>query len=122
MSELDIALKYERRAPKAADLGGVYTQAMEHFAEQLKAHLHEQGFATVNQIIIERALDWSGEDSLFIWLLLDDAVSDSDLSWKSLRPLHEEAGNYALAAYPELYPYVRQRRVIEWQEIVEART
>lgn len=94
---------------------------MEQFAEQLKAHLHDLGFTKVQQIIIEREPDWTGEDSLFIWLLLDDDVSDADLTWKSLRPLHEEAGNYALVAYPELYPYVRQRRVIEWQEIVEAR-
>ena len=27
---------------------------MEQFAAQLKTHLHEQGYITVNQIIIER--------------------------------------------------------------------
>ena len=93
---------------------------MEHFAEELKAHLHQLGFSKVEQIIIERAPDWSGEDSLFIWLLLDDKVSDVELSWKRLKPLHTEAHRYARAAYPELFPYIRERRVVEWQEIVGA--
>lgn len=94
---------------------------MEHFADELKTHLHAQGFATVNQIIIERAPDWTGEDSLFIWLLLDDSVSDADLSWKSIQPLENEAYRYARAQYPDLFPYVRERRVIEWQDILKAR-
>ena len=93
---------------------------MEQFAEQLKAHLHAQGYGTVNQIIIERGPDWSGDESLFVWLLLDDDVTDEDLTWKSLKPLHEEAHRYTRAAYPDLFPYVRQRRVIEWQEILNA--
>ncbi len=94
---------------------------MEQFAEQLKAHLHELGFTKVEQIIIERAPDWTGEDSLFVWLLLDDKVSDADLSWKKIEPLEEEAFRYTRAVYPDFFPYVRERRVAEWQEIVEAR-
>lgn len=93
---------------------------MEHFADQLKSHLHAQGFTTVQQIIVERRPDWSGEESLFVWLLLDDAVTDEDLKWKNLKPLHEEAYRYTRDAYPDLFPYVRERRVIEWQEIVNA--
>ena len=94
---------------------------MEHFAEELKDHLHELGFNKVEQIIIERTPDWSGEDSLFIWLLLDDAVGDADLSWKKIEPLEDETFRYARTKYPDLFPYIRERRVIEWQEIVEAR-
>ena len=93
---------------------------MEQFAEQLKAHLHAQGFSKVEQIIIERAPDWTGEESLFVWLLLDDGVSDADLSWKKIEPLEEAAFRYARAAYPDFFPYVRERRVAEWQEIVNA--
>lgn len=93
---------------------------MEPFAEELKAHLHAQGFDTLRQIIIERGPDWSGEESLFVWLLLDDSVSDEDLSWKQLEPLETEAHRYTRAAYPELFPYVRERRVAEWQEILNA--
>ncbi len=93
---------------------------MEQFAEQLKAHLHAQGYATVQQIIVERRPDWSGEESLFIWLLLDDDVTDEDLSWKSLKPLHNETSRYTRQAYPDLFPYVRERRVVEWQDIVNA--
>ncbi len=93
---------------------------MEQFAEKLKAHLHEKGFATVEQIIIERAPDWSGDDSLFIWLLLDDAVTSTDLKWENISPLKEAAQREIRQHYPELYPYVRVRRVIEWQEIVNA--
>lgn len=94
---------------------------MEPFAAQLKSHLHAQGFSTVQQIIVERRPDWSGEESLFIWLLLDDAVTDEDLSWNSLKPLDEETYRYARTTYPDLFPYVRERRVIEWQDILKAR-
>lgn len=93
---------------------------MEHFAEQLKAHLHELGFTKVEQIIIERAPDWSGDDALFVWLLQDDAVTSRDLDWAHVKPLKEAAQKMCEEHFPDLYPYVRTRRVTEWQEIVNA--
>ena len=93
---------------------------MEQFAETLKAHLHEKGFIRVEQIIIERTPDWAGDDAIFVWLLLDDNLKSRDFTLQKLRPLDDEATRYTRATYPDLYVYVRMRRVKEWQEIVNA--
>ena len=93
---------------------------MEHFADTLKAHLHSKGFLTVEQIIIERLPDWAGDDAIFVWLLLDDNLKSSDFVWEKVEPLSDEATRYTRETYPDLYVYVRMRRVKEWQEILNA--
>ena len=70
--------------------------------------------------MIERTPDWAGDDAIFVWLLLDDAVTATDLNWAHTQPLKEAAQNEIRQHYPDLYPYVRVRRVVEWQEIINA--
>lgn len=91
---------------------------MESLELKLKDFLHEQGFATVSEIVIERGPDSTGDPALFVWLLLDDGVTDSELSHKFVAPLLDSARRQMRGWEPDLYPYVRVRRVREWQEMV----
>lgn len=91
---------------------------METLETRLKSFLHEHGFTTVREIVIERGPDSTGAPALFVWLLLDDGVTDSELSHKLVAPLLDEARRQMRAWEPDLYPYVRVRRVREWQEMV----
>ena len=93
---------------------------MEQFAEELKSHLHDLGFTAVQQIIIQRTPDWSGDDALFVWLLQDDDAPEGNLKWEHVQRLKEAAQKMCEEHFPDLYPYVRTRRVAEWQEIVNA--
>ncbi len=91
---------------------------METLELKLKDYLHAQGFTTVREIVIERGPDSTGDPALFVWLLLDDGVTDGELSHKFVAPLLDEARRQMRDWEPDLYPYVRVRRVREWQEMV----
>ena len=79
--------------------------------------LEAAGYAQVREIEIARGADSTGEESLFVWLLLDDELPDSALDWDVLRPLLNEARQTMRRLQPQFYPYVRARRQREWQEL-----
>lgn len=91
---------------------------METLENKLKDFLHAQGFETVREIVIERGPDSTGDPALFVWLLLDNGVTDKEMSHEFIESLREAAYRQARVWEPELFPYVRARRVREWQEMV----
>lgn len=93
---------------------------MEHLGTQLKDHLLSHGFSSVREVIVQKRPDWTGEESLFIWILLDDSVVDDDLDWDDLEPLVVSARDWMRDSQPDLYPYVRVRRVREWAEVANS--
>lgn len=77
--------------------------------------LHEAGFDKVREVHISQGEDYDGDQSYFIWLLLDDELSDEDLRWKHIEPMSRWA--YARAwefGDEKIIPYVRARRQSEW--------
>ena len=91
---------------------------METLSNKLKEFLHEKGFDTVQEIVIDRGLDSTGDLSLFVWLLLEDSVTDEDLGYEPVMALRDVARRQMREWEPDLYPYVRVRRVREWKEMV----
>lgn len=91
---------------------------MDTLSHKLKGFLHEKGFETVREIVIERGPDSTGDPALFVWLLLDDGVTDKKLAYEFVSPLLDVARRQMRDWEPDLYPYVRVRRVREWQEMV----
>ena len=47
---------------------------------QLLDDLWKNGFAQVRDAKIEEDLDSTGDEAVFVWLLLDDTLMDKDLS------------------------------------------
>lgn len=92
---------------------------MDKIKDKLKAILAREGFGTVREIIIEQGPDSTGDEALFVWLLLDDKVRDDDLDWNKIEPLVTQARTQMRQLKPEFYPYVRVRRVREWHEMKE---
>jgi len=93
---------------------------MEHLATQLKDHLLAHGFSTVREVIVQKRPDWTGEESLFVWVLLDDSVPDDDLDWDDIEPLNRVASDWMRASQPDFFPYLRFRRQREWAEVANS--
>ncbi len=91
---------------------------MDTLSNKLKEFLHEKGFETVREIVIERGPDSTGDPALFVWLLLDDSVTNKELAYEPVMALRDAARDQMREWEPDLYPYVRVRRVREWQEMV----
>ncbi len=91
---------------------------METLSNKLKEFLHARGFSTVREIVIDRGLDSTGDLALFVWLLLDDSVTDKEMTYEFIESLRDAARGQMREWEPELFPYVRVRRVREWQEMV----
>lgn len=82
--------------------------------------LQEQGFSKVREVHIDEGLDSTGDPAYFIWVLMDDAVSSEELSWKALEPMQSTIFRIAWAFSREkIWPFVRVKRVKEWG-VVEA--
>jgi len=90
---------------------------MEHLGTQLKDHLLSHGFSSVREVIVQKRPDWTGAESMFIWILMDDSVTSKELDWDVLEPMVVEARHWMRDTQPDLYPYVRVRRVREWAEV-----
>lgn len=79
----------------------------------------------MREIVVERCPDPTGAPALFVWLLLDDDVTDKEMNYEFIESLREAAYRQARAWEPELFTYVRARRVYvrarrvrEWQEMI----
>lgn len=75
-----------------------------------------QKFPSLRRVVLEEGTDSTGDAALFAWLLLDDALSDDELSWRAIQPLVDEAESMARARQSDAWPYARVRRVKEWDE------
>ena len=91
---------------------------MEPLELRIQKDLTNSGYNQVRSVIVEEGPDATGDNSLFVWILMDDALTDTDLSWEKIKHMVDEARNEARDANPHLYPYVRVRRVREWEELV----
>jgi len=92
---------------------------METLASNLKSGLADEGYGQVREVIIEQGPDSTGEESLFVWLLLDNKVSDKDLNLEKVESLLSAAREQMRRLQPQFYPYVRVRRQREWQQLQE---
>jgi len=93
---------------------------MEHLGTQLKDHLLSHGFSSVREVIVQKRPDWTGAESMFIWILMDDKVTSKELNWDALQPIDMVAARWMQTIEPELFPYVRFRRVREWAEVANS--
>lgn len=83
--------------------------------------LQEQGFSKVREVHIDEGLDSTGDPAYFIWVLLDDAATSEDLSWKVIEPMHDAIFQIAWKFSREkIWPYVRVKRVKEWGAVEAA--
>ncbi len=85
---------------------------------RLKEVMHEKGFTTLREVVIQRRPDWAGDPALFVWLLLDDALTDDDLNYEFIESLRDTAFEEMILWEPDLFPYIHTRRVREWKEMV----
>lgn len=93
---------------------------MKNFADKMRDALRAKNYSQVRRVIIQEGPDWTGNESLFVWVLVDDSLPDEDLSWNKIEPLVEEARAQSLAYNRELYPYVKVKHEREWREMVAA--
>jgi len=93
---------------------------MEHLGTQLKDHLLSHGFSKVREVIVQKRPDWTGAESMFIWILMDDSVTSKELSWDALKPIDRAAADWMQTIEPELFAYVSFRRVREWAEVANS--
>lgn len=91
---------------------------MEKTADELRKALLAQGYDRIREVIIELGPDWSGAESYFVWVLLDDATRDDELDFDELEALTSLARKWMRDKDNERYPYIRVRRVHEWYEMV----
>ena len=89
---------------------------MEKFAKKLRDFLR-LNYDDVRQVKVEKALDWMGDESLFIWILVSDDLTEKDLSWDRIQPLIEATRDESLVHYREFYPYVKVKRQQEWRQM-----
>ena len=87
--------------------------------EEIEQNLREHGFSQVRRVVVEEGIDTTGDDAYYIWVLLDDKVPDKRLSWHAIRPLVEHVKAYMHATHEAFWPYVRVRRLREWDEMIE---
>ena len=77
--------------------------------------LHKEGYDKVRKVVLTHGEDWSGNESLFIWLLVDNKVKDRDLSWKKIEPMVEKVRRRASERMNfEFFPYIRVLRENEY--------
>ncbi len=77
--------------------------------------LHDAGFDKVREVHISQGGDYDGDESFFIWLLLDDELSDDELGWNAMEPMMRWAKNLAWEFGNEkIIPYINVRRQSEW--------
>ena len=93
---------------------------MKNFAEEMRDSLLSKNYRQVRRVVIQKGTDWTEQESLFVWILVDDSLSEEELSWNQIEALVEEARSESLAHNPELYPYVKVKRESEWREMVAA--
>jgi len=93
---------------------------MEHLGTQLVDHLLSHGFSMVREAIVQKRPDWTGAESMFIWILMDDKVTSKELNWDALQPIDMVAARWMQTIEPELFPYVSFRRVREWAEVANS--
>lgn len=93
---------------------------MEKFANELRESLLAKNYAQVRRVVVEKGPDWTGDESLFVWVLVDDVLPDEELSWNSIEPLVEATRDESRNHYRELYPYVKVKREREWHEMAAA--
>lgn len=77
--------------------------------------LQGAGFEQVREVHISQGEDYDGDESYFIWLLLDDELTDEELELKPLAPLREWVQSAAWQFGNEkIIPYINIRRQKEW--------
>ncbi|MDQ3813730.1 MAG: hypothetical protein M3347_07240 [Armatimonadota bacterium] len=84
--------------------------------QEIEQSLREHGFSQVRRVVVEEGIDTTGDPAFYIWVLLDDKVPDKRLNWKDIQPLVEHVEAQVRATHESIWPYVRVRRLREWEE------
>lgn len=68
--------------------------------------LHLPDCPRVQRIVVEEFEDSTGDDSLNIYAILDDATTDADRNWAHLKPIDQEIRRVLRDAGEERFPYI----------------
>ena len=70
----------------------------------------------VRRIIWRDYRDWSGEEALRIWALLDDRTPKRDRAWERIEPIHRVIHETLEQIGEERFPYITFWTEAEWKE------
>lgn len=72
-------------------------------AERLKS----DGFSDIRRVFFVPRTDSTGDNSIFIYVLLSNRLKEDDLTWAKLEPLVKVVRERAMAHLPaEIFPYI----------------
>lgn len=74
------------------------------------------GRPRVVRILWEPVVDSVGEDSLYVWVVLDDSTSDEDRVWDVLQELEDVIRDALRELAEERFPYIYYRTESEMAE------
>lgn len=65
------------------------------------------GDLPVKEVQVRPYVDWSGDDALQVFVILDERASDEDWSWQKLEPVDRAIHDIVQSSGSGLYPYIR---------------
>lgn len=75
------------------------------------ARLKDDGFPDIRRVFFVPRTDSTGDNSLFIYLIISGRLKENDLTWEKLEPLVKVVRERARAHLPaDVFPYIRVMR------------